>query len=149
MLSGSLQSTAMTIEDAAVLAKLFSHLRQRDQITTFLWAFQELRQPRCDSVTTKEAGIILCMTMEQSEVQQQRDDVMRAKRDMGKGILGGDGEDSPESPEWVEVKDVFGYSAEDEADNWWVQWGLLRERAKGTDVSYETLPIQVKTAVSH
>ncbi|KNZ80175.1 6-hydroxynicotinate 3-monooxygenase, partial [Termitomyces sp. J132] len=147
--SGSLQSTAMTIEDAAVLAKLFSHLRQRDQITTFLWAFQELRQPRCDSVTTKEAGIILCMTMEQSEVQQQRDDVTRAKRDMGKGILGGDGEDSPESPEWVEVKDVFGYSAEDEADNWWVQWGLLRERAKGTDVSYETLPIQVKTAVSH
>ncbi|KAG6861635.1 hypothetical protein C0995_014074 [Termitomyces sp. Mi166 len=145
---GSVQSAAMTIEDAAVLAKLFSHLRKADQITTFLCAFQELRQPRCDSVTTKEASILMYMTMKQGEAQQQRDDAMRAKRDAGRGILEAT-EEVEEPPEWVEVKNVFGYDAEDEADNWWVQWGLLRERAKGADVSYETLPIQIKTAVSH
>ena len=55
----------MAVEDAAVLAKLFSHLREIDQIPIFLWAFQEVRQPRCDSVTTKEAGVLAYMMMEQ------------------------------------------------------------------------------------
>ena len=63
--------------------------------------------------------------------------------------MGASGE-MEESPEWVEVKEIFGYNAEDDADNWWVQWGLLRERAKGTDLSYETLPpIPIKMAVAH
>ncbi|KAG6836368.1 hypothetical protein H0H93_008729 [Arthromyces matolae] len=145
---GSVQGAAMTIEDAAVLGKLFSHLRHRDQITNFLWAFQDLRQPRCDSVMTKEAGIVMYMTMPPGQAQQQRDDTMRAKRDAGIGILEAS-DDIEESPEWVEIKEVFGYDAEDDADNWWVQWGLLRERASGADVSYESLPIHVRKAVRH
>ena len=27
----------------------------------------------------------------------------------------------------------LGYDCEDEADNWWVQWGMLRERASERD----------------
>ena len=32
---------------------------------------------------------------------------------------------------WEEIRTIFGYDCEDEADDWWVQWGLLRERAIG------------------
>ncbi|KAG6915296.1 hypothetical protein DXG01_012274 [Tephrocybe rancida] len=145
---GSVQATAMTIEDAAVLARLFSHLRAADQIPSFLCAFQDLRQRRCSSVTSKEAGILEYMTMPSGDAQRQRDDTMRLKRDAGLGILEAS-EEAEESAEWVEIKEVFGYDAEDEADNWWVQWGLLRERANGVEVPYEKLPIQIEKAVFH
>ncbi|KAF5379818.1 hypothetical protein D9615_005791 [Tricholomella constricta] len=145
---GSVQATALTVEDAAVLAKLFSHLRTEDQIGSFLWAFQDLRQPRCNAVMAKEAGIMYYMTMPPGEQQQLRDETMRAKRDAGIGILQASDE-AEESPEWAEIKEVFGYDAEDEADNWWVEWGLLRERSKGVDVSYGVpSPIQVERAIS-
>lgn len=32
--------------------------------------------------------------------------------------------------QWDQVKELFGYDAEDQADDWWVKWGILRERAK-------------------
>jgi len=56
---------------------------------------------------------------------------MRAKFKAGKNVM--EGEDGEEdSPQWEEIRTTFGYDCEDEADNWWVQWGLLRERAKET-----------------
>ncbi|KAK7014705.1 hypothetical protein R3P38DRAFT_2544795, partial [Favolaschia claudopus] len=48
--TGSTQQYAMELEDGAVLAKLFSHLATDSQITDFLYAFQELRQPRAQTV---------------------------------------------------------------------------------------------------
>lgn len=32
--------------------------------------------------------------------------------------------------QWEQVKELFGYDPEDQADDWWIKWGLLRERAK-------------------
>ena len=29
---------------------------------------------------------------------------------------------------WEELKDVFGYNAFEEADTWWVEWGVMLER---------------------
>ncbi|TFY51204.1 hypothetical protein EVG20_g11113, partial [Dentipellis fragilis] len=43
---GSIQGASMSLEDASVLGKLFSHLISHDQIESFLVAFQELRQER-------------------------------------------------------------------------------------------------------
>jgi len=86
------------------------------------------------------------MTMPPGDHQEMRDNSMRAKRDAGIGILQASDEHE-ESPEWVEIKEIFGYDAEDEANNWWVEWGLLRERSKGVQVSYG-IPIQVEQVVS-
>lgn len=141
---GSVQGCAMSVEDGAVIAKLFSHLHTEDQIESFLYAFQDLREPRCATVYTNEQGIIYYMTMPPGELQEYRDTSMRQKRDAGLSPLHGSA-DAEESAEWVEMKEVFGYDAEDEADNWWVEWGLLRERAKGVDVSYGT-PLQVNVS---
>jgi salicylate hydroxylase len=135
----------LAVEDGAVLATLFSHLRTEDQISSFLWAFQDLRQPRCDAVLAKENGVVYFMTMPPGDHQEMRDNSMRAKRDAGLGILQGSDE-YEESPEWVEIKEIFGYDAEDEANNWWIEWGLLRERSKGVTVSYG-VPMQIEQVV--
>ncbi|KAJ7629716.1 hypothetical protein DFH06DRAFT_1304022 [Mycena polygramma] len=126
--AGSTQYYAMGVEDGAVLAKLFSHLNTHSQINDFLYAFQELRQPRCETVLASETGIIQYMSMPNCPDQVLRDQAMMARTDANSDLFDvSDGAD--ESPEWEEIKTVFGYDAEDEADNWWVSWGLLKERS--------------------
>ncbi|KAH6901243.1 hypothetical protein BKA70DRAFT_1374822 [Coprinopsis sp. MPI-PUGE-AT-0042] len=140
--------SAMAIEDGAVLAKLFSHLRTEDQIPSLLSAFQDLRTPRCDFVLKKELGDVSFMTLPPCEFQEGRDQMFRTKRDAGVGVLDSlEGSDEEELPQWAEIKELFGYDAEDDADNWWMEWGLLRERAKGTDLSNGFVaPAEIKVA---
>ncbi|KAK7020830.1 6-hydroxynicotinate 3-monooxygenase [Favolaschia claudopus] len=127
--TGSTQQYAMGLEDAAVLAKLFSHLATDSQITDFLYAFQELRQPRAQAVLTSETGVIHYMGMPNCPDQEARDQAMQEKHKAGGDLFSGD----DESAEWAEIKTVFGYDAEDEADNWWVTWGLLKARSSFND----------------
>ena len=61
-------------------------------------------------------------------LQRQRDAGMRALGAQGANVLEAGGE---ASGLWDEIREIFGYDCEDEADDWWVQWGLLRERALG------------------
>ncbi|KAJ7126653.1 hypothetical protein C8R46DRAFT_56224 [Mycena filopes] len=125
---GMTQYHAMGLEDGAVLAKLFSHLSTGSQISDFLYAFQDLRQPRCEAVLTAERGIIQYMSMPDCAEQVARDQAMMALAAAGTNLFDV-AEGAEESAEWAEIKDVFGYDAEDEADNWWVSWGLLKQRA--------------------
>jgi salicylate hydroxylase len=123
----------MSVEDGAVLAKLFSHLRNEDQISSFLYAFQDLRKQRCEQATAKEFDDLHYMSLPPGEFQEYRDQIMRRKRDAGRSAL--DAAGSLElNPQWEEVRNFFVYDAEDEADNWWNEWGLLRERSIGRDI---------------
>jgi salicylate hydroxylase len=133
---GSLQGTSLSLEDGAVLAKLFSHLCSEDQIPSFLYAFQDLRIPRCSAVSTSELGNMVFMTFPPGDHQAGRDMMLRAKDAAGLNDLTPDEDDESDinSERWEQVKYMFGYDAEDEADNWWVQWGLLAMRAKGFDL---------------
>ncbi|EIW57924.1 FAD/NAD-P-binding domain-containing protein [Trametes versicolor FP-101664 SS1] len=123
---GTIQATAMAVEDGAVLAKLFSHLSEERQIESFLYAFQELRQPRARSVAAGEFGAAFFMTAT-GELAAGRDAAMRAQYEAGANALEGEGDEA--NAAWEEIRTIFGYDCEDEADDWWVQWGLLRERA--------------------
>ncbi|KAG0705834.1 hypothetical protein DFH29DRAFT_872791 [Suillus ampliporus] len=131
--AGSFQGGAMAVEDAAVLAKLFSHLRNRDQISTFLHAFQDLREDRCASVVHSEQSNLYFQMMPAGPHQEQRDQDMRAKTAQGDSVFGG----GEAAEQWEQLKELFGYDAEDEADDWWVKWGLLRERAKQRSLDME------------
>ncbi|KAJ6492568.1 hypothetical protein C8R47DRAFT_1270940 [Mycena vitilis] len=133
---GSIQEKAMSVEDSAVLAKLFSHLgpdKQEKQINQFLWAFQDIRQPRCAAAMESETHIMEYMCMLKGDEQEARDAGLRAKNAAGIQALQA-GDDEEETPEWREVKEVFGYDAEDEADNWWVSWGSLKLKSAETGV---------------
>ncbi|RDX51205.1 FAD/NAD(P)-binding domain-containing protein [Lentinus brumalis] len=124
---GTIQATAMAVEDGAVLARMFSHLSEDRQIDSFLYAFQELRQPRTRSVRAGEFGNIFYMTLEDGEDSRQRDESMRAMAAKGTNVL--EGLNGDVSRLWDEIRTIFGYDCEDEADDWWMQWGMLRERA--------------------
>jgi salicylate hydroxylase len=120
----------MSLEDASVLAKLFSHLRDEEQIPPFLYAFQNLREERCQKNLALDIGNTWFMMEPEGEGSAQRDSMMRAKHDQGRDVLSGDGDSNV--AQWDHNRELFGYDAEDEADNWWVQWGLLQERANAT-----------------
>lgn len=140
----------MALEDASVLAKLFSHLRTRDQIPSFLYAFQDLRQARVEKIRGLDVSNIQFMTMPPSDMTRGRDAAMRAKYDEGKNVLGGDDSDDDDGnvAQWDDNREIFGYDAEDEADNWWVEWGLLAERAREGKVEMEVeLNIQVESSL--
>ncbi|KAK7034161.1 6-hydroxynicotinate 3-monooxygenase [Favolaschia claudopus] len=150
---GSTQQYAMGLEDGAVLAKLFSHLATDSQITDFLYAFQELRQPRTESVLASETGIIHYMGMPNCP-DQARDQAMQAvaltqaKYKSGDDLFVYSG-DEEESAEWAEIKTVFGYDAEDEADNWWVTWGRLRARSLENEDTRGTRKLPTATFSAH
>jgi salicylate hydroxylase len=76
------------------------------------------------------------MTFPPGEHQAGRDIMLQAKDAAGLDVLTPDEDDESDinSERWEHVKFQFGYDAEDEADNWWVQWGMLAMRAKGTDM---------------
>ncbi|KAJ7146797.1 hypothetical protein C8R44DRAFT_691229 [Mycena epipterygia] len=144
---GSMQAAAMAVEDGAVLARLFTHLRSRDQINQFLWAFQEIRQPRCAAATESETNIMYFTCMPTGEDQQARDDGLRAKTAAGIEAFKAAG-DQEETPEWEEAKEVYGYDAEDEADNWWVGWGSLKLKATGQPAALDFGSVQVTSVAS-
>ncbi|TFY56830.1 hypothetical protein EVJ58_g7408 [Rhodofomes roseus] len=130
----AVQAVAMAVEDAAVLGKLFCHLSSRDQISSFLWAFQDIRQKRCATLHQVELGYIWFMTLQDGPHQQARDEGLKERYRAGKNVMSAeDGEE--ETPQWRDVRATFDYDCEDHADDWWVQWGLLRERAKSPEAS--------------
>ncbi|KAI9001468.1 FAD/NAD-P-binding domain-containing protein [Trametes punicea] len=121
---GTVQATAMGVEDGAVLAKLFSHLSEERQILSFLYAYEELRQSRVRHVRAGEwvnsSFIILT-----GESAAQRDASLRAKAAASANLLEGDEMNALKE----EILTVFGYDCEDVADDWWVKWGRLQEHA--------------------
>ncbi|KAJ7467297.1 hypothetical protein B0H11DRAFT_2047243 [Mycena galericulata] len=138
---GSIQESAMAVEDGAVLARLFSRLDTRDQIGQFLWAFQDIRQSRCAAVTESETNIMHYTCMPPGEEQHARNQGMCAKMAAGFDVLQA-GPDNEETPEWQEVKEVFGYDAEDEADDWWVKWGSLRYKSTGSALGLPAMQVE-------
>ncbi|KAG6333033.1 hypothetical protein ID866_6057 [Astraeus odoratus] len=134
--AGSVQVTALGVEDAAVFAKLFSHLISEDQIPTFLHAFQDLREDRCARVIHSEQRNLIFRMMPDGPEQEERDRIMRKRHAQGLGVFGGGSGGKP-AEQWEQLKELFGYNAEDEADDWWVKWGLLRESAKQRSIEQE------------
>jgi len=136
---GSLQGTSLCLEDGAVLGKLFSHLRSEDQIRSFLNAFRDLRTVRCKVTSDSELGNVGFMTLPPGKDQMGRDMMLKQKDAAGLNVLTPDDDDESTiaSERWEQVKFMFGYDCEDEADNWWIQWGRLAMHAQGSDMRNE------------
>ncbi|KAI0057457.1 FAD/NAD-P-binding domain-containing protein [Artomyces pyxidatus] len=138
---------SMAVEGAAVFGTLFSHLRSPDHVRQLLWAYQDLRQPRAELLHRLElTNASLCMFPPGPE-RTARNAHMRKSLEVGsnhwdEGALEG---------QWAEISEVWGYDAIDAADDWWVQWGVLRERALYNDqpdagIRFDKLEISVHGA---
>ncbi|KAH8111815.1 FAD/NAD-binding domain-containing protein [Phellopilus nigrolimitatus] len=133
LLPGSTQGAALAVEDAAVLGRLFSHLRSRDEIKRLLSAYQELRQQRCDIVQAKEEEKIAFSAMPSGPERDERDAHMREVRKDSR-IEWKTSTDEYLRKRWVEEFEVlYGYNAFEAADTWWVEWGVLLERMDGKE----------------
>ncbi|KAI6108904.1 hypothetical protein EDD16DRAFT_1694706 [Pisolithus croceorrhizus] len=89
------QLTALGIEDAALFAKLFSHLTSEDQIPAFLHAFQDLREGRCARVLNSERCNLSFRMMPNGPEQEERDSAMRERK---------------LTEQWDQIKELFGYN---------------------------------------
>ena len=116
----------MTTGDAAVLGRLFSHLHSKEQIDSFLSAVQEIRQARIEQALATAAENVLAVAVPPA-VSAARESRERARAEAGLESLSGGSAGAQEQMGEI-IEKMFAYDPEDEADNWWVQWGLVAER---------------------
>ncbi|KAJ7314292.1 hypothetical protein DFH08DRAFT_1042040 [Mycena albidolilacea] len=134
----SLHAYAIAIEDGAFIGKIFSHIRDADRITEFLYAFEEKRKPRCSVIDASEKEYINLMALPDGPIRVKHVAGMRANAAAGRNVMdSGDLNDLGQI--WDNMRDVFGYNAADDADEWWVSWGRLHDapnasKAKGEDI---------------
>ncbi|KAJ7123455.1 hypothetical protein C8R44DRAFT_783811 [Mycena epipterygia] len=128
--SGGTGISGMGLEDSAVLAKIFSHLSRKDQITDFLNAFHEMRHPRCEAT---------------AEFYHQMLAYMTGSGPSPKETSSASPEEAGSAPTITEGTDVWWYDADDHAEEWWVAWGLLKERSIGAEL--DVSPLQVERTV--
>ncbi|KAJ7123410.1 hypothetical protein C8R44DRAFT_917474 [Mycena epipterygia] len=106
--------SGMGLEDSAVLGKLFSYLSRKNQITDFLNAFYEMRHPRCEAT---------------AKFHQQIFAYVMGSGPSPKETLSASPEEAGSGPSIAEGTDIYWYDADDHAEEWWVVWGLLKERS--------------------
>ncbi|KAI0780336.1 FAD/NAD(P)-binding domain-containing protein [Fomes fomentarius] len=124
--TGSHYAVGMAVGDAAALGRLFSHLHRREQISSFLSALQEIRADRVEQVMRSAKSNIFAISLPPG-IAEARNQELRERAEKGIRTLGKGYDTSEEMIQAVE--DIFAYDPEDEADNWWVRWGLTQERA--------------------
>lgn len=75
----------------------------------------------------REVSNAYLLTIKDGDFQRIRDAGMKANTAAGFNIFGGT---DFSSEIWDENRVTFDFDAEECADNWWVEWGLLRERSR-------------------
>ncbi|KAI0741980.1 FAD/NAD(P)-binding domain-containing protein [Daedaleopsis nitida] len=119
---GGSHGASMAVEDAVVLGSLFSHLRTTSQIPSFLCAYQELRERRCDLVKLADIGNAQMVAMPAGPAADARDEDMRhAIAEWDEGTL---------KAQFEEIAEIFCYDAGDAAEEWWVNWGRFSQTAR-------------------
>lgn len=128
---------SLAVEDAAVLGSLFSRLRTWDQVPQLMEAFQDLRQARCEAVHHSELNNAALVWLPPGPERDGRDTGMRMSRQRGREHW----DEGQLREQWEDISEVFGYSAREAAEDWWVNWGMLRESSKAMAV-YEPLDLR-------
>jgi len=122
----SLHTYSVALEDGAFMGQIFSHTRSPDRIPEFLYAFEEHRRDRCSRIRGfEEQYIASFLTLPDGEMQTQRDALMRANQAAGRNVM--DGPESGLQQMLDDTRMVFGYEPADDADEWWMSWGRLRD----------------------
>ncbi|KAJ7812384.1 hypothetical protein B0H14DRAFT_2377620, partial [Mycena olivaceomarginata] len=121
----SLHTYSVAIEDGAFIGKIFSHTSDPGRIMEFLHAFQENRKSRCTHIDLSERQYINVMALRDGPMQAARDAAFRANEAAGRNVM--DSGDLDLQQMWDDMRTVFGYDPADDADEWWVSWGRLRD----------------------
>ncbi|GBE81361.1 hypothetical protein BKA93DRAFT_602477 [Sparassis latifolia] len=125
ILPGSQYAMTLATGDGFVLSRLFRNLSRKDQIPVFLSALQEIRQNRLNNVlkiaSTNPFALSMPPGVEEALHQKQ------LSKDKADSLLTRAREDKYTVMQEA-MESIYGYDPEDDADTWWVQWGIIRER---------------------
>lgn len=121
-----IQSCSLPIEDASVLTTLFTYLKSEEHIPYLAYAFQEIREPRARSLFSKETKAFGTVWVPPGPARDARDEALKMM--LLEGHKGWD--DSRLRWQWDEICEVFAYHGREAAEDWWVMWGVLRERSQ-------------------
>ncbi len=121
----STHSGSLAVEDAAVLGDLFSRLRSREQIVPFLYGYQELRAERCWQIQQSESANSQSVMLPDGPAQEERDRSMQLAYTQGSGGW----DETMFRHLWEAIRILFAYDPQEVCQEWWLQWGMLRERA--------------------
>ncbi|PCH43482.1 FAD/NAD(P)-binding domain-containing protein, partial [Wolfiporia cocos MD-104 SS10] len=124
---GSIYTIGLAACDGMMLGRLFSHLRRRRQIPGFLDALAEMRRKRVAQVYEIQLSNPAAMSVPPG-VDMEYTDALRAAQGMGDSLAEALTQDVHFCVLQA-IREVFAYDPEDEAEDWWVQWGLVHERA--------------------
>ncbi|THH01692.1 hypothetical protein EW026_g1053 [Hermanssonia centrifuga] len=94
------------------------------QIPNFLWGFQDIRQDRCKMAQEREVHRARLFTLKNGPEQEERDKVLR--------VLNNDEDADLGLYSLEEPRVLFAYDCEEQGEEWWQSWGLLRERSHQT-----------------
>ncbi|KAH0836642.1 hypothetical protein J3R83DRAFT_8360 [Lanmaoa asiatica] len=118
-------SASLQLEDAEVLGGLLSRLKNWGQLPQLVEAFRDLREGRCRIVHKRELMGFRLVWLPPGSRRDERDESLQAMVTLG---LQGWSEDKMRW-QWEEISEVLAYSAREAAEDWWVSWGMLRERS--------------------
>lgn len=119
------------IEDAAILGVLFSRIRSHEQIAPLLYGYQDLRQARIKVICDLEEANHYILMLPPSEERDFRNDAWKRMKKAAEARGDAEIEEGELERQFAEICEVWGYDAVDAAEDWWVHWGMLRERALG------------------
>jgi salicylate hydroxylase len=122
---GGTHRAAFIFEDAETLRCLFSRIRGRHQISDFLTAYEEIRQPRCASALEYDRGFHSMVRMPPGPERDARDALLR------QSMIHGDWDHMDEAAFrtiWGEELAMYAHDATEHVDDWWMRWGTLISR---------------------
>jgi salicylate hydroxylase len=146
----STQSCSLSIEAAAVLSALLSYVRSPDRIPHLVSAYETIRRERSKFLHEVEVSSVTQSMFPPGPEREARDFEMqkllhaRQHKWNDDAYLG----------VWGQLCQVWAYDAFDAADDWWVQWGVLRERSMtvhdpNIQVSWNRLEVSVSARTGY
>jgi salicylate hydroxylase len=125
----TMHNASLTVEDAAVLGSLMSHLSSPDQLPQMLQAYQDLRLQRVKQVQDSELNNAALVTQADPQIRAMRDAALGQSLKQQSSSLD-KWSDEQLRTQWEEIGAVFGYDAADAAEDWWIKWGALGELSR-------------------
>jgi len=147
-----MQASSLSVESAAVLSTLLSYVRGFDHIPLLVRAYETIRRDRSDFLGRVEMMNMTQTMFPPGPERTARDEEMQKLLHAGQANW----DDDAYLGLWGHLCQIWAYNAFDAADDWWAQWGLLRERSLGQpdpNVGTPFLPLEIgilaQTNVTH
>ncbi|KAF8193057.1 hypothetical protein BJ912DRAFT_254386 [Pholiota molesta] len=131
LLPGANHRTSLVIEDAETLRSIFSRLQTREQLSQFLTAYEDIRQPRCKHAVEYDQQfhqMVRCKGP--GPEMEMRDEMVR------ESMVHGDWDHMDEAAfrlVWAEELLMYAFDATEQVDSYWSHWGKAMSRTTRDD----------------